>query len=145
MSPQPVAWRIWASFISSKPSHSHEQLILDSPPEHVVCFFRSIATSEAEILSNAQQGLRIARHVNGMQRSGLRSIRERVQKLQSIMDLCQQEIGNIVTHLDYLEQQSEREESLLCDMNSAVRTEESTFSVEVSKLITDCDDIDHMS
>lgn len=61
------------------------------------------------------------------------------------MDLCQQEIGNIVTHLDYLEQQSEREESLLCDMNSAVRTEESTFSVEVSKLITDCDDIDHMS
>lgn len=142
--PQPIGWRIWATFIAS-PSHSHDQLILGSPPDHVVVLFRSIATKEAEILTNAQQGLIIARNVNGIQRTSLRGIKERVQQLKSIVDSCQREIINLVTHLEYLEQQSEREDSLLNDMNNAIRTEESGFSVEAANLVTDCDDIDHMN
>lgn len=143
--PQPIGWRIWATFIASKPSHSHEQLILDNPPDHVVVLFRSIATKEAEILTNAQQGLRIARNVNGIQRASLRGIRERVQRLQSIIDSCQREISSLVTHIDYLEQQSEREDSLLLDMNGAIQTQESTFSVDEGNMVTDCDDIDHIN
>lgn len=142
--PQPIGWRIWATFIASKPSHSQDQLILDSPPAHVIVLFRNIATSEAEILSNAQQGLRIARNVNGIQRTSLREIRERVQRLQSTMDSCQREISGLVTHLDFLDQQSEREDSLLRDMDSAIRPEESNFSIEAANLVTDCDDVDHM-
>lgn len=143
--PQPIGWRIWATFIASKPSHSQEQLILDSPPDHVVVLFRSVATSEAEILSNAQQGLRIARNVNGNQRAGLRSIRDRVQQMKSIVDSCQRGIDDLFTHLDYLEQQQGREDSLLSDMSSAVRTQESSFSVDAANMVTDCDDIDHMN
>lgn len=142
--PQPIGWRIWASFIASKPSHSHDQLILDSPPDHIVLLFRNIPTSEAEILSNAQQGLRIARNVNGIQRASLREIRERVQRLQSTINSSNREIGELLTHLEYLEQQSEREDSLLRDMGSAVTPDESIFSMEVANLVTDCEDVDHM-
>lgn len=150
--PQPIGWRIWATFIASKPSHSHEQLILDTPPDHVVVLFRSIATREAEILTNAQQGLRIARNVNGIQRASLRGIRERVEQLKSVMDSlqkiadsCQREITSLVTHIDYLEQQSEREDSLLVDINSAIRTHESAFSIDAANMVTDCEDVDHMN
>lgn len=75
--PQPIAWRIWATYIGSKPSHSHDQLMLDPPPDHVVLLFRSIPSTEAETLTNAQKGLRVARNVNGIQRESLREIRER--------------------------------------------------------------------
>lgn len=143
--PQPIGWRIWATFIASKPSHSQEQLILDTPPDHVVLLFRNVPTSEAEILSNAQQGLRVARNINGIQRAGLSSIREQVQQLKSIVNSCQKGIDDLSTHLDYLEQQQEREDSLLSDMSGSVRTEESTFSVETANMVTDCDDIDHMN
>ncbi|KAG4081136.1 hypothetical protein HA402_011981 [Bradysia odoriphaga] len=84
--PQPISWRIWATYISSKPSHSQEQLMSDTPPDHIVVLFRSIPTSEAEILSNAQKGLRVARNVNGMQRESLREIRERVQRFQKTVN-----------------------------------------------------------
>ncbi|XP_037042659.1 uncharacterized protein LOC119078999 [Bradysia coprophila] len=143
--PQPIGWRIWATFIAAKPTHAHEQLIRDSPPDHVVVLFRNIATSEAEILSNAQQGLRLARNVNGMQRTSLHGIRLRVQQLQSIINSCQREVESLMTHLEYLEQQAEREESLLCDMNNAVQPMESTFSLDTAELVTDCEDIDHMN
>ena len=143
--PQPIGWRIWATFIASKPSHTHEQLILDSPPEHVVVLFRNVAVKEAEILANAQHGLRIARNVNGIQRDNLIGIQERVQRLESTVNLFQKEISSLVNHLNYLQQQSEREDSLLFDMNNAIRTQESSFSMEVADLITDCDDVDHMN
>lgn len=149
--PQPIGWRIWATFIASKPSHSHEQLILDSPPDHVVVLFRNVPTNESEKLTNAQQGIRIARNVNGIQRTSLRGIQERMAQIQSTMDLCQstmqqcqQEFSNLATHLNYLIQQSEREDSLLQDITDAVRTEESTFSMESAAQVTDCEDVDHM-
>jgi hypothetical protein len=142
--PQPIGWRIWATFIASKPQHSHDQLVLESPPEHVVVMFRSIPTSESEILCNAQQGLRIARNVNGGQRANLREIRERVQRLKTTVESCNREIDALVTHLDYLDHQSDREESLLRDMDNSIRPEESTFSIDTANLVTDCDDIDHM-
>lgn len=149
--PQPIGWRIWATFITSKPSHCHEQLILGSPPEHVVLLFRNVPTSEAEKLTNAQQGLRIARNVNGIQRTSLREIQERMAQIQSTMDIChstmqscQQEFSDLATHLNYLIQQADREDSLLQDINDAVRTEESTFSMESAAHVTDCEDVDHM-
>lgn len=143
--PFPIGWRIWASFITAQPSHSHDQLIKGLPPPSVSEFFRNIATSEAEILTNAQQGLRVARNVNGSQRASLRVIREKIVHLQSIITSCHNEVGTLVTHLEYLEQQADREESLLCDMNSAVQPMESTFSIDTAELVTDCDDIDHMN
>lgn len=150
--PQPIGWRIWATFIASKHSHCHEELILQPPPEHVVLLFRNVPpTSEAEKLSNAQQGIRIARNVNGIQRTSLRGIQERMAKIQSTIDLCQstiqkgqQEFSDLATQLDYLIQQAEREDSLLQDINSAVRTEESTFSMVSAAQVTDCEDVDHM-
>lgn len=142
--PQPIGWRIWATFIASKPIHSQDQLILDSPPDHIVVLFRNIPTSEAEVLSNAQQGLRIARNVNGIQRASLREIRDRVQRLQSTIDLCNREMAGLINHLDYVEQQSEREDSLLRDMSSAFTPEESVASIEIANLVTDCEDVDHM-
>lgn len=66
-------------------------------------------------------------------------------QLQSTVESCQSEIVSLVSHLEYLKQQAEREDSLLCDMNGAVRTEESSFSVEAAEMVTDCDDIDHMN
>lgn len=143
--PQPIAWRIWATFIASKPQHSHDQLMLDSPPDHIVVLFRCIPTTEAQILSNAQKGLRVARNVNGSQRASLREIRERVQRLQTTIDLCNREMVGLVSHLDYLDRQSEREDSLLRDMDGAVRPDESTFSIDAASLVTDCDDVDHMN
>lgn len=144
ITPQPIGWRIWASFIASRPPPSHDQLIMDSPPDHIVTLFRNIPTSEAEVLSNAKQGLRIARNVSGIQRASLREIREYVEALQSTMDSCMQQLGGLVKHLDYLEKQSEREDSLLRDMDSAITPEESVYSIEASNLVTDCDDVDHM-
>lgn len=142
--PHQIGWRIWATLIASKPSHSHDQLILDSPPNHVVVMFRSVATSEAELLANAQKGLRVARNVNGIQREALRSIKERVRHLQSTIDVCQREAVDLLTYVELLEQQAEREASLLQDMKGAVDTEESSFSTESAAMVTDCDDIDHM-
>lgn len=144
IAPQAIAWRIWATFIASKPSHTHEQLLLDNPPDHIVVFFRCIPTNEAEVLSNAQRGLRVARNVNGIQRTSLREIREKVQRIQSTINSCNQEIGSLLIHLDYLERQTEREDSLLRDMDGAVRPEESTYSIETANLVGDCDDVDHM-
>lgn len=83
--------------------------------------------------------------MNGIQRASLRGIRERVEQIKSILDTCQRGIIDLTTHLDYLEQQADREDSLLCDMNSAVRTEESTISIDAANMIVDCDDIDHMN
>lgn len=142
--PQPIAWRIWATFIASKPSHAHDQLMLDSPPDHIVVLFRCIPTSEAEILSNAHKGLRAARNVNGIQRASLREIRERVKRVQSTIDSCNEEMASLVTQLDYLQQMSERENSLLRDMDGSVRPTESTFSFEVANMVTDCNDVDHI-
>lgn len=134
--PQPIAWRIWATFVASKPTHSHDQLMLDSPPDHIVVLFRSVPTSEAEMLSNAQKGLRVARNVNGMQRESLREIRERVQ---ATIDSRNREMTGLITHLDYLERMAEREDTLLRDMDGSIRTEESMSSLEAA-----ADDIDHM-
>lgn len=55
ITPQPIGMRIWTSFIASKPTASREQLIMDSPPDHIVTLFRNIPTSEAEVLTNAKQ------------------------------------------------------------------------------------------
>lgn len=74
----------------------------------------------------------------------MHGIRERVERLQSVMVEFQTEIDSLVTHLGYLQQQSEREDSLLADMNSAIGTEESSLSIEVANLVTDCEDTDHM-
>lgn len=142
--PQPIGWRIWASFIASKSLASHDQLIIDGPPHHIVMMFRNIPTSEAEILSNAKQGLRIARNVSGIQRASIREIREHVERIQSTMDSCNQQLGNLVKHLDFIEKQSEREESLLCDMDNAITPVESMYSIDAANLVTDCDDVDHM-
>lgn len=141
---QPIAWRMWATYVGSKPSLTQDQLLMDPPPYQVSEFFRSIPTTEAEILTNAQKGLRVARNVNGIQRGNLRGIRERVQRLQATIDSCTRELGDLITHLDCLEQMSEREDSLLQDMDSAIRPEESSFSIEVAQLVTDCEDVDHM-
>lgn len=78
-------------------------MIQNTPPEYVVVLFRNIPTNEAEILTNAQQGLRITRNVNGSQRASLRVIRDRVQQLQATVESCQREIVGLVTPLDYLE------------------------------------------
>lgn len=86
----------------------------------------------------------MARNVNGFQRANLHSIRERVERLQAIADSFQKEIGSLVSHLDYLDKQSEREDALLSEMNNAVRAEESTFSLEVADMV-DCEDTDHMN
>lgn len=144
IAPQPIGWRIWASFIAAKPTASHDQLITDSPPDHIVMMFRNIPTSEAEILSNAKQGLRIARNVSGIQRASLIEIREHVERIKSTMDSCTQQVGVLVMHLDFLQKQSEREDSLLRDMDIAVTPEESIFSLEAANSVTDCDDVDHM-
>lgn len=144
ITPQPIGWRIWASFIASKPPPSHDQHIMDGPPDHIVMLFRNIPTSEAEILSNAKQGLRVALNVAGIQRASLREIREHVERLQSTMNSCNQQLGGLVKHLDYLETQSEREDSLLRDMDSSITPDESVHSSETANLVTDCDDVDHM-
>lgn len=141
---QPIGWRIWATYIATKPSHSHDELILNPPPDHIVPMFRAIPINEAQILANAQQGLRVARNVNGFQRANLQGIRERVLQLQTIVESCQREITSLVTHLDYLQQQTEREDSLLSDVTTAVRPSESTFSVDVASMVVDCEDVDHM-
>lgn len=143
-SPQPIGWRIWATYISSKPSHSHEQLILDTPPDHVVLLFRNVPTNEAQVLANTQQGLRVARNVNGYQRENLRGLRERVELLQAIVGSCQQEICNLVDHIDYLEKQAEREETLLCDIANSVQPTESSFSIQTAGMVVDAEDLDHM-
>lgn len=140
----PIGWRIWATYIASRPSHSHDQLILDTPTEHVVLLFRNIVTSEAEIVANAQQGLCIARNVNGFQRANLLGIRDRVKHIQSNLESCQRDIENLLTHLDYLEQQADREDSLLSDVNTSVRTNESTFSIDTASMVADCEDVDHV-
>lgn len=142
--PQPIGWRIWATYISSKPSHSHEQLISDTPPDHVVLLFRNVPTSETEILTNAQQGLRIARNVNGFQRENLRAVRERVQRLQAIVESCQREISNLIDHIDHLQQQADREDTLLSDMATSVQPTESSFSIEMAGMVVDSEDVDHM-
>lgn len=106
--------------------------------------FRCVPTNEAEKLAKAQSGLRIARNVNGVQRDSLRDIRGRVERLQGFIHTCSEEVVDLRDHLEYLEKQAEREDRLLVDMDSAIRTEENSFAAEVANLVTDCDDTDHM-
>lgn len=50
--PQPIGWRMWATFIASKSTYLHYQLILEHPPDNIVVLFRNIPSCEAQILAN---------------------------------------------------------------------------------------------
>lgn len=135
------SWTMWANAIHAAPTHRQEAMMNDMPPAHLIHLFRSIPTSENEVMRSVQNGLQIAGNLNDSYTENLKVLRDEFNKMKEAnlraFDLYE-------LRLKATEDMLLANTRLVSSMDGALRVEVNAVSVEEEQQITDLPDYDHM-
>lgn len=137
LSADDVNWGCWANWICSKPLNMRDELVQQTPPQHIVGLFSTVPVHSDVLLEKAKLDLQVASTVNKAYVKVLQDLSNDHQQLLNITSVMGQRI------LMLQEKQAEFE-NMLTAMNSSVSVRENRFSVELAQSVTDCIDVDHL-
>ncbi|KAI8892556.1 hypothetical protein BC833DRAFT_611355 [Globomyces pollinis-pini] len=81
-----VHWRIWASYIVSKPIPTHEGMIMSPPPSHIIHLFDNIPNVSQQRLTSLNNTMVVARDIVEHLRAKLNQLKETKNILVSRID-----------------------------------------------------------
>lgn len=135
------SWTMWANAIHAAPTHKQASMVIDMPPAHLVHLFRSVPTSETEVMRSAQHGLQIAGNLNDLYAENVILLREEFQKMKEAMlrgfDLYE-------VRLKATEDMLASNNRLVASMGDALQVEVNAVSLEEEQQVTDLMDCDHI-
>lgn len=134
------SWTMWANSIHAAPTHKQAAMVNDMPPSHLVHLFRSVPTSETEVLRSAQNGLQIAGNLNDMYAENVKIMREEFLKMKETT-LRGFELFEV--RLNATEEMLTANNRLVDSMDCALRVEVNAVNLEEEQQITDMPDYDH--
>lgn len=138
----PMVWNIWANNILSQPSHSHEDLIVQHPPDHILHLFRAVATQDSEIIASNQNGLRVARYVSNTNKNDLKDLRSSVNEVKNVLQILCGAVENLDQKLSVAERMAERENDLVEEMANTMHVDAHLDSFQFEE-VDDLEDMDH--
>ncbi len=134
------SWTMWANAIHSSPTHTQEKLMNEMPPPHLIHLFRSIPTSDNEIMRSVQNGLQIAGNLNDAYAENVKILRDEFTKMKEVMlrsfDLYE-------LRLKATEDMVSANTRFVSSVDGALRPEVNAVSIAEEQLVTDLPDYDH--
>lgn len=134
------SWTMWANAIHAAPIHRQEAMVTDMPPVHLIHLFRSILTSETEVMRSVQNGLQIAGNLNDSYSENVKNLREEFNKMREstfrgfdLYDL----------RLKATEEMIAANTRLVSSMDGALHVEVTAVSIAEEVQVTDLPDYDH--
>ncbi len=140
LSANTLSWTMWTNAIHAAPIHKQEAMVTEMPPAHLIYLFRSIPTSETEVMRSAQNGLQIAGNLNDSYCENVKILREEFNKMKAAT-LRSFELYEV--RLNATEEMLIANTRLVSSMDGALRVEVNAVSIEEEKQITDLPDYDH--
>lgn len=134
------SWTMWANAIHAAPMHKQEAMVDDMPPAHLIHLFRSIPTSETEVMRSVQNGLQIAGNLNDSYSENVKILREEFIKMK---EATMRSFDLYEVRLNATEEMLIANTRLVSSMDGALRVEVNAVSIEEEEQITDLPDYDH--
>lgn len=135
------SWAMWANAIQAGPIHKRESLVNELPPPHLVHLFRTIPTSETEVMRSVQNGLQIANNLNDAYAENLSALRDEFRKIKE-STIRSFEVFEV--RLEAAEEMLRANNRIVSTIDSALEVEENAVSLEEEQQISDLVDYDHI-
>lgn len=116
-----INWGCWASWIASKSAEKREQLLKETPPEHLISLFSSVPVHSDTLLEKGRLDLQVANTINNAYSRILKNLKndfDNIQKASSIMG----------KRIALMESKQKEYDEMLRAMNSSVTARENCFS-----------------
>ncbi|XP_053698783.1 uncharacterized protein LOC128745728 [Sabethes cyaneus] len=136
LSADDVNWGCWANWICSKPLNMRDDLMRQTPPQHIIGLFSTVPVHSDVLLAKARLDMQVASTVNNVYVKVLHDLKEDHQQLVNITSVIGQRIS-------MLQEKQVEYENMLTAMNSSISVRENKFSVELAQSVTDSIDVDH--
>lgn len=131
-----INWGCWASWIASKPSYTREQLLQETPPQHLISLFSSVPVHSDTLLEKGRLDLQVANTINNAYSRIIKDLKNDHAQILKSASIMGKRIALMETkHKEYGE--------MLHAMNNSVTATENRFSVELAHTVADCIDVDH--
>lgn len=134
------SWTMWANAIHSAPTHRQTEMVDEMPPAHLIHLFRSIPTSDNEVMRSVKNGLQIAGNMTDSYLENLKVLREEFNKMKEVtlrgFDLYER-------RLNATEDMLTANTRLVSSIDCALRVEVNAVSIQEEEQITDLPDYDH--
>ncbi|XP_062704270.1 uncharacterized protein LOC134286641 [Aedes albopictus] len=131
-----VNWGCWASWISSQPQDKREELINQTPPQHLISLFSSVPVHSDTLLAKARLDLNVATKINNAYSRILNDLRADHEQLLNVASL-------MAGRISLLEEKQKEYGDMLSAMTRSVAVTENRYSAELAQSVTDCLDVDH--
>lgn len=136
LSADDVNWGCWVSWICSKPLNIRDELMGQTPPQHIIGLFSTVPVHSDVLLEKARLDLQVASTVNKAYVKVLQDLKEDHRQMMNITSVMGQRIS-------MLQERQTEYECMLTAMNRSVAARENRFSAELAQSVTDCVDVDH--
>lgn len=133
-------WYQWANSIHSAPSDQQKTLVNQLPPPHLVQMFRSVPTSEAEVMRSVKSGLQVANNLNDMYSENMRICRQEFVKFK---ESTLRAFDLFDVRLTATEEMLAAHARLVSSMDGALNIEVNAVSLQEEQQIPDMEDVDH--
>lgn len=131
-----INWGCWASWIASKPAETHEKLLQETPPEHIISLFSSVPVHSDTLLEKGRLDLQVASTISNAYSRILKDLKNDHLQIQKMSFIMGKRIALLETkHKEY--------DEMLRAMNNSVTAKENRFSTELAHTVADCIDVDH--
>lgn len=131
---------MWANAIQAAPTHKQAEMVNEMPPAHLIHLFRSIPTSETEVMRSVQNGLQIAGNLNDSYAENVKMLREEFNQLKAGVI---RGFDVYDARLKGMEEMVAANNRLVTSMDSSLRVEVNAVSIEEERQVTDLPDLDH--